>query len=159
MELGGGGGEESLAQATSLPSPTSKPNEKNYFFKTSANCLSDCSTIIIDLYKRVKHPIKNSNNKRKKEGIHLKNLAKQLELYKQNPATGGNGGGMGVKEKQKQETGLFKLRFTHYHSPAPGSPSSEGFSLLEPWAPLSHHSLNYPSKYVSIYHRNLREFL
>lgn len=30
-----------------------------------------------------------------KEGIHLNNLAKQLELYKQNPATGGNGGGMG----------------------------------------------------------------
>ncbi|TEA25258.1 hypothetical protein DBR06_SOUSAS1010156, partial [Sousa chinensis] len=44
----------------------------------------------------VKHPIKNSNNKRNKEGIHLKNLAKQLELYKQNPATGGNGGGMGA---------------------------------------------------------------
>lgn len=154
----GGGGEESLAQETSLPSPTFKPNEKNYFLKTSANSLSECSTIIIDLYKQVKHPIKNSNNKRKKEGIHLKNLAKQLELYKQNPATGGNGGGMGVKEKHKQDTGLFKLRFTH-HSLAPSSPSPQGFSLSEPWVPLSHHSLSYLSKNVSICHRNLREFL
>lgn len=77
------------------PIPHFQIKRKNYFLKTSANSLTEYLTIIIDLCNEAKRPIKNSNNKRKKEGIHLKNLAKQLELYKQNPATGGNGGGMG----------------------------------------------------------------
>lgn len=67
---------------------------KNYFLKTSANSVTEYLIFIIDLYKEVKQSVKNSN-KRKKEEIHLKNLAKQLELYKQNPARGGNGGGRG----------------------------------------------------------------
>lgn len=59
-------------------------------------------TIIPDLYKEVKQS-KTATSKRKKKGIHLKNLAKQLELYKQNPATGGNGGGMGRRERNRRQ--------------------------------------------------------
>lgn len=76
---------------------------KNYLFKTLANSITESLTTIIDLYTEAKCPIKTVTNKRKKEGIHLKNLAKQLELYKQNPATGGNGGGMGVREREARD--------------------------------------------------------
>ena len=115
------------------PIPHSQTKCKIYFLKTSTNSITEYLTIITDLYKQVKHPIKNSNNKRNKEGIHLKNLAKQLELYKQNPATGGNGGGMGVRERQKQETGLFNC-VSHTTTPHPRVPLSPGISCSEHWA-------------------------
>ena len=118
--------------STSLPSPASKPNAKTTCLKTLANSITEYLATIIDLYrgKRSNHTV---TNKKKKEGIHLKNPAKQLELYKQNPATGGNGGGMGVRQKEKQDTGLFNCA-SHTNTPHPCFPLSPVISCSEHWA-------------------------
>lgn len=49
----------------------------------------------------------------------MKNLDKQLELYKQNPATGEMVGGWGQSRKKKQETGLVN---SLSHTTAPPHP-------------------------------------
>lgn len=66
---------------------------------------------------------------------------------------------MGVREKEKQETGLFNC-FSHTTTPYPFPPLPSGwlFRTLGSF-PLSPHPLNYSLKNFSICHRNLREFL
>lgn len=56
----------------------------------------------------------------------MKNLDKQLELYKQNPAMGEMVGGWGQSRKEKQETGLVN---SLSHTTAPPSPSPWGLAI------------------------------
>lgn len=81
------------------PIPQVKILGKNYFLKTSANSITQFLTTTTDVQGEKK---KNNQNQQQIKGIHLKNLDKQLELYKQILQQGEMVGGWG---RGRKETG------------------------------------------------------